>query len=298
MIRSNLTISIIVPVWNSERTIEMTVGALLMQTLAADEIIIVDDGSTDRTTARLAGFGDRIRIVRRENGGPAAARNTGVREARGEMIAFTDSDCLPERSWLADLLAGFDVADSTRLAGVGGVVRGIGGGLTSEYIDLIRLLDPEPDANGEIPYLITANACFRREALTGVGLFDEGFRRPGGEEAELGYRLRRGGYQFKLAPTAVVYHHHRQSFDGLMRTLINYGAGAARIANLWPERRIERPLFLMLRQLASPRAMTRRWRDRTFAHGWQRGLYFALLDHLRHPAFLLGYRLGTRKTAN
>ena len=162
MIRSNLTISIIVPVWNSERTIEMTVGALLMQTLAADEIIIVDDGSTDRTTARLAGFGDRIRIVRRENGGPAAARNTGVREARGEMIAFTDSDCLPEGSWLATLLAGFDLADSTRLAGVGGVVRGIGGDLTSEYIDLIRLLDPEPDVNGEIPYLITANACFQR----------------------------------------------------------------------------------------------------------------------------------------
>lgn len=298
MSRSNFTVSVVIPVWNSEQTIGTTIRALLMQTVAIDEVIVVDDGSTDRTTDVLASFGDRIRILRRENGGPAAARNTGVRAARSEIIAFTDSDCVPERSWLANLLAGFEVADSARFAGVGGIVRGMDRNLTSEYIDLVRLLDPEPDASGEIPYLITANACFRREALTAVGLFDEGFRRPGGEEAELGYRLRQAGCQFNLAPSAVVHHHHRQSFEGLLRTLVNYGRGAARIAGLWPEYRIERPLLRMLRQLASPRAMVRRWWDRTSEHGWRKGLYFALLDHLRQPAFLLGYRLGTRKTTD
>jgi len=297
----DVTVSVVVPAWNAGQTIGTTVSALLMQTAAPDEIIIVDDGSTDETIEALAGFGDAIKVIRRPNGGPSAARNTGVREATSDLIAFTDSDCVPERNWLAGLLAGFDTSDSAQpkgVGGVGGLVRGVGGSLTGEYVDVVRLLDPEPDTRGEIPYLITANACFRRSALLEVGLFDEGFRRPGGEEAELGYRLRQAGYRFRLAPSALVHHHHRQSIGGLIRTLMNYGAGAARIASLWPTHRIEHPLRRMLRHLASPRALIRRWRQRTVDYGWRRGLYFALLDHLRHPVFLLGYRLGTRKSAN
>ena len=288
-------IAVIVPVWNGEETIAGTVKALLCQTWSAAEIIIVDDGSTDQTLQVLAGFGERIRIVSRTNGGPAAARNTGIEVARSGLIAFTDSDCAPQRDWLARLMGGFAGDVDGKIAGVGGIVRGDGGTLTDRYIDLIRLLDPEPDEQGVIPYLITANACFRRDALVRVGGFDEGFRKPGGEEAELGYRLRDAGYKLQLAETAVVNHRHRQSLVSLLRTLVNYGEGGARIGRRWPAQRIRRPGQLLLRQLLSPRALGRRLRERISSHGLRSGLYFALLDQLRHPAFLLGYCRGERQ---
>jgi glycosyltransferase involved in cell wall biosynthesis len=62
------------------------------QTRAPDDVLVVDDGSTDDTTAVLARYGDRIRVVRQENGGRSAARNTAVREARGRFVSFLDSD--------------------------------------------------------------------------------------------------------------------------------------------------------------------------------------------------------------
>ncbi|MFM8394800.1 MAG: glycosyltransferase [Acidobacteriota bacterium] len=291
-------LSVIVPVWNGAATIGRTIEALLGQTRPADEIIIVDDGSTDQTAQALARFGGQIRVVRRPNGGPAAARNSGIEVARGGLIAFTDSDCVPAADWLASLCAGFAGDPEGRIAGVGGVVRGDGETLTDQYIDLIQLLDPEPDAGGQIPYLITANACFRRQALVEVGGFDEGFRKPGGEEAELGHRLRRASYEFRFTPAAIVRHRHRQSPGALLRTLANYGEGAARIGRRWPELRIEDPGRLMLRQLISPRALLGRLRQRIASHGWRRGLYFALLDQLRHPSFLRGYYRGERLAAH
>ena len=293
-------ITIVVPVWNGEKTIRQCVLALLGQSTPASEIIVIDDGSTDGTGAILREFGERVRVVSQPNRGPAAARNAGIRAARGELIAFTDSDCFPDQDWLASLQEGFRLPGPVPTGGVGGIVRGIGGAgqtLTGEYVDLIRLLDPEPDGAGEIPYLITANACFARKMLEEVGLFDEGFRRPGGEEAELGYRIRRAGYHFRLAPAALVWHRHRENLVGLLGTLANYGAGAARIGQLWPEQRIARPGRRLLRQLAGLRSSAGRFGRHRREYGLEKALYFTLLDHLRQPAFLWGYRREARKRA-
>ncbi len=285
-------ISVIVPVWNGAETIRQSVRALLAQSLPAREIIIVDDGSTDGTGDTLREFGERIRVLTRPNGGPAAARNDGIRAACGELIAFTDSDCAPDPEWLANLVSGFD---EPAVGGCGGIVRGYGESLTDEYVDLIRLLDPEPDGRGEIPYLITANACFRRRALVEAGLFDEGFRRPGGEEAELCYRIRQAGYRFRLVPGARVRHRHRQSLGGLVRTLANYGEGAARIARRWPEQRIDQPGWQLLRRLIALRGWAGSFRRHWRTSDARRAFYFALLDYLRQPAFLWGYRRGSRR---
>ncbi len=300
-------VSVIVPVYNGAETIRGTVECLLVQSRPAIEIIVVDDGSNDRTVRILEEFGDRIRIIKKANGGPASARNAGIREAAGEFIAFTDSDCFPAADWLEKLLAGFggvmsaeaeeqsaNRSKSIELGGTGGIVRSADRNLTGEYVDLIRLLDPEPDERGEIPYLITANACFRKRALVAAGLFDEGFRKPGGEEAELCYRMRRAGYTFRLAPTALVRHKHRQSLRSLLRTLANYGEGAARIARLWPERRIEGVDRLLVRRLLGFRAWAGRFRLHRREHKLLKSLYFSFLDYLRQPAFLWGYRREER----
>ena len=88
------TISIVIPAYNSELCLRETLESALAQTRPAFEILVVDDGSTDRTEEIARSFGDRIRYIKQKNQGIAGARNTAIREARGDWIAFLDHDDL------------------------------------------------------------------------------------------------------------------------------------------------------------------------------------------------------------
>lgn len=88
-------VSVIIPTYNRERHLPQCLGSVLEQTYPHFEAIVVDDGSTDRTSDLIAGYQDRdsrIRYIPKENGGVSSARNVGIREARGELIALLDSD--------------------------------------------------------------------------------------------------------------------------------------------------------------------------------------------------------------
>ncbi|HME34280.1 MAG TPA: glycosyltransferase family A protein [Candidatus Sulfotelmatobacter sp.] len=85
-------VSVIIPTYNRARLIGATIENLFQQTYRDIEIIVVDDGSTDETRSKLDSYGNRIRWVAQKNGGPAAARNRGIAMAKGEIVAFQDSD--------------------------------------------------------------------------------------------------------------------------------------------------------------------------------------------------------------
>lgn len=85
-------VSVIIPAFNAERTLGEAISSALMQTYAPLEIVVVDDGSTDRTAQIMAGYGPLIRAVSQPRGGVSAARNAGIRAARGAMIALLDAD--------------------------------------------------------------------------------------------------------------------------------------------------------------------------------------------------------------
>jgi hypothetical protein len=126
--------------------------------------------------------------------GPAAARNAGWRAARGALIAFTDDDCVPEPGWVracAEALAGDHAGASGRVV-----------------VPLPRVpTDYERDAaglaNGQF---VTANCCYRRDALAAVGGFDERFTAAWREDSDLQFTLLRRGYTLCHAPGAVVVH--------------------------------------------------------------------------------------------
>lgn len=93
-------VSVVIPAWNSASTLARAIDSVLAQTWARREIIVVDDGSSDASLALLAGYGAQLRVVSQANGGPASARNRGLREARGQYVAFLDAD----DHWLAEKL--------------------------------------------------------------------------------------------------------------------------------------------------------------------------------------------------
>jgi len=91
--RSSPYISVIVPLYNKEVIIERTIKSVLTQSYLDFELIVVDDGSTDRSLAIVEGIqDDRIKIIKQKNGGPGSARNTGVAHSKGDWIVFLDAD--------------------------------------------------------------------------------------------------------------------------------------------------------------------------------------------------------------
>ena len=99
------TISVVVPCWNGEQFLASCLNSLLDQTLPKRdyEVILVDNNSSDNTLSIARQYPD-IRIIQEKQRGAYAARNTGIKIARGEIIAFTDSDCVVDQNWLTSIL--------------------------------------------------------------------------------------------------------------------------------------------------------------------------------------------------
>jgi glycosyltransferase involved in cell wall biosynthesis len=217
-------VSIIVPVRNGEATISSCVESILALDFPAQEreLIVVDNGSSDRTASILAGFGDRVRVVREETRGPAAARNAGIRAARGEFIAFTDADCQVDAQWLSHLL--LPIREDPTIGIVGGRVAALppGNRITSfgetihDQRRAIEVFKP--------PYVLTANWCSRRTVLLEAGLFDETLLR--GSDSALAIRIG-GSYRLVYRHDATVFHPHESTVLGLFREGRDHGRGRA-----------------------------------------------------------------------
>jgi glycosyltransferase involved in cell wall biosynthesis len=195
-----MKVSVVVPVYNGERTIGKAVDALLAQTLARGscEIIVVDDCSTDGTRGVLAKYGSRIRLVRQaRNGGPGKARNAGLGAATGEIVAFTDSDCIPDPDWLANGLRPFADKDVVGVSGRTYTER-------EKMSYLTHYAENESD-NGLYP---TCNMLYRRAALQKVGGFAETIPVPFFEDTDLAWRVLEEfpGRRMEFARDAGVFH--------------------------------------------------------------------------------------------
>jgi len=161
----NGMISVIIPVYNGERYLAEAIESALGQTREADEVIVVDDGSTDGSAAVAGRFGPPVRCVFQTNAGAPAARNHGARLARGQFLSFLDADDVWVESKLALQMSCFD--ENPELDLVNGHIEQF----ISEDVDEAsrrRIVCPE----GAMPAPGPVSMLIRREALFRVGLFD------------------------------------------------------------------------------------------------------------------------------
>ncbi len=214
-----MLVSIVVPVYNAERTLRECLTACCAQTYRDLEIIAVDDGSTDNSAGIVQEF-PRVRYVHQANQGPAAARNHGARLATGEWVAFTDSDCVPEPDWIVRLMA---AAVDERVVGVGGTY-----GIANSDALLARMVHEEilmrhERFGEEVDFLGSFNVAYRKAAFDAVGGFDEAFRVASGEDNDLAYRLTQAGGVLRFAPEARVHHYHPTRLWPYLRTQYAHG---------------------------------------------------------------------------
>jgi len=209
--------SVVIPTFNRQATLRQTLAALVSQGYSDAEIIVVDDGSTDGTGDMIAHEFPTVRYLRQANRGPAAARNLGIRESTGDLVAFTDDDCLPPRDWLTRLADGY--ARYPQVAGVGGGLIAPDALLTTSifahyerYIGRTVYAVGENESVGgfDCPAGGTANMSYRRAVLDEVGGFDERFPVAAGEDADLKLRICQRGHNLLYVPTWMI---HLQEYE-------------------------------------------------------------------------------------
>ncbi|HUT32027.1 MAG TPA: glycosyltransferase [Planctomycetota bacterium] len=212
-----MKLSVVVATHNRCSLLERVAEAILAQTLPPDcfELILVDDGSTDGTETLGAELARRpgVRCLRQPNRGVAAARNLGIREATGDIVAFTDDDCLVPPDWLERLADGY--ARHPEVVGVGGrlvappeVLRTRAVARLEDHVARCVYGAGDEEALGgfDCPAGGTNNMSYRRAALLEAGGFDESFPPfVWGEDADLKLRLTRAGGRLLYIPVAVVH---------------------------------------------------------------------------------------------
>ncbi len=205
------------------------------------EVIVVDDGSIDGTEEFMINnknkFDFNLVSIRQKNKGPAAARNLGIAKSQGELIAFTDDDCVVEKDWLDEYVRSFD---EVHIGGVGGATKHNMRGVFCEFMDFYKVMDPMVE-NSEVLYLITANACYRRDAILAVNGFEEKIRNPGGEDPDLSMKIKEKGYKLLFNPNCVVYHFHKNNLKSFYRTFFNYGRGSYFLRGKWGDKLVKLP---------------------------------------------------------
>ncbi len=223
--------SIVIPAFNAASTLAECLEACQRQTAPALEIIVVDDGSSDATPEIARRYG--VQYLRQQNRGPAAARNAGARLATGDVLVFTDSDCVPEADWLEKLLAGF--TDST-IAGVGGSY-----GIRNDSSILARIVHEEivqrhQRLRDRVDFLGSFNVAYRRAAFEAAEGFDETFARASGEDNDLAYRLHDNGGTLRFIAGARVAHYHPTRLLPYLRTQMRHGFWRMRLYAKHPRR--------------------------------------------------------------
>ena len=227
-----LKFSIIIPTYNRKELLRGCLASCLAQEHPPHEIIVVDDASPDDTSVMVRAEFPKIISLRLErNSGPATARNRGIATAGGDIIVFTDDDCILPPEFLSRLADGY--RDHPEIAGAGCYLEASDELLShnsyAQYdyymTHTVYGFGPEPVLGGlECPAGGTHSMSYRTHVLAEVGGFDELFTSPGGEDMDLKIRVVARGYNLLYVPVKVL-HRRLYTFRDFWRQYFAHGRG-------------------------------------------------------------------------
>jgi mycofactocin system glycosyltransferase len=225
-------VTIVIPVRDRAELLDQCLAALD----GSYPVIVVDDGScAPATVAAVAGAHGATLVVRPANGGPSAARNTGLEQVSTELVAFVDSDCVPGPGWIDRLVGHF--ADPMLAVVAPRVTALAEPTLAGRYARVAGSLDmgSQPARvvpNTRVSYVPTAALIARSRALRAVarptGVFDTTM--PVGEDVDLVWRLHTRGWRIRYDPAVQVSHHEPATWLSLLARRRRYGTSAAPLA--------------------------------------------------------------------
>jgi GT2 family glycosyltransferase/DNA-binding beta-propeller fold protein YncE len=277
-------VSVVVCAYNAADTLADNLQSLERLAYPDYEIILVNDGSKDRTSGIAKRFA-RVRVIDTPNTGLSAARNVGLAAATGEIVAYTDADTRVDRDWLTFLVQPFLASN---VVGSGGpnivppddppmaqCIARAPGSPTHVLLD-DRIAEHVPGCN----------MAFRRDALLAIGGFNPIYLRAG-DDVDVCWRLQARGWKIGFASAALVWHHHRASVKAYWNQQVGYGEGETWLMAHHPEKFLDGRM-LWHGRIYSPLPFVRSlWGTRINAGVWGTAAFPSVYRTDVHPfAFL------------
>lgn len=201
-------ISVIIPAYNAENFIDKCLKSLSNQNYPKNkyEIIVVDDGSTDDTVDVVRKF-KKVKLIEQKHSGPAAARNLGVKRAKGEIVLFTDSDCIPDKNWIKNMVEPFK---DKKIVGVSGTYKTLNKDKLAARFAGYEIEDRHEKLKKQesIDFIGTFSAGYKKKIFLKFGGFDESFPIASSEDPDFSFRISKAGLKMIFQPKAFVYHRH------------------------------------------------------------------------------------------
>jgi len=217
----NFLVTVAIPCYNGEKFLSKNIASIINQSRAPDEIIVIDDGSTDKSAEIAKEFPEVKLIQHPSNQGLAASRNTALRNASGSIIIYLDADVIAHPKLLESLLSQYSSED---IAGVGG--RGIeieneANNIYNEWRALHASQGFGENSLNGVNMLWGMCSSYRKKILEMIGGFDPIYK-TNGEDVDMGIKINKLSLKLVYMPDAIVYHNRNDNFDSLKEMLARW----------------------------------------------------------------------------
>ncbi len=253
--------SLIIPAYNAQKTIASCLESALNQSICRQdyEIIVVDDGSTDSTSEIIKKY--PVRLIQQKNQGAAAARNRGAKDARGNILVFTDSDCELDFDFMKNIILPIEQEN--------GIIGAQGSYRTKQEESMARFVQVEIEIrykrmakNKYIDFIGTYAAVYKRCVFQQYEGFDPVFSSAAGEDIDFSYKLHQEGHKMIFIPDAFVYHLHPVKLADYLKSKFSHGYWRIRLNRKHPKKMFNDsyvPQSLRLQVLSIPLLFVFSW---------------------------------------